>query len=237
MYNEAKSPILAILLTAIIVGGGMYWYNNKDGENIVEEPEENEVVTESEEEVVVPAPIVEKTLPVGTTPVVNNEAESEEPEFTAETVFEPQTFTNKIYKYSIDFPKNWYWHHYGKDPDLAAFDTKSLPETTGQDYPGKVMVYRLSGESYKEALGNAYALMHITERKYILSGGQEVTIIRGEYPNSGALSLLAFISNKGNTYMIQIVGDINQNLTPEDEKIFEQMVASFRFEGQSQFSR
>ncbi|MDP4008260.1 MAG: hypothetical protein Q8P68_03660 [Candidatus Peregrinibacteria bacterium] len=237
MYNEAKSPILAILITAIIVGGGMYWYNNKNVESVVEEPEENEVVIESEEEVVVPAPIVEETPSTETAPVVENEAESEVLELTAETVFEPQTFTNKIYKYSIDFPKNWYWHHYGivNGMDYASFDSTALPETLGSEYAGKivVMVGMPEGYSSVEAMiaEQEKWLNNVTKRIHIYAEAWSIIIVRGEMPEDGLsmgssnVRMSAYFAKDGKLYIMSVAGP-----TPEEEKIFEQMVASFRFE-------
>ncbi len=222
MYRETKATIATVLVTAIIVGVGIHWYYTKYTKDLPENkvtPEE-EVITVEPEVTIAPEPIVEGTPP-------------------AETVFDPKTFYNKISKYYIDHPKNWYWHHYGINQydkyDYAAFDTASLSETLGNEYVGKVVIM-VKNSPEAEALveekiaENTKWLNNVTLEIYSKEDFK-IRIQRGEMENdelqigSSNVRINAYIV-KGNTeYSIGIAGP-----TPEEEKIFMQMVASFRFE-------
>lgn len=240
MYKETRETVLTILLTALIVGGGMYWFYNSDRVDNVAENAENETVSEetvaeeneSAEEASAIEIAVEETSPIDE--VVVGEESTSTTEFEPAVVFEPKKFTNKISHYSVEFPKNWYWHHYTWDgQDMAAFDSRPLPETPGQETNGKIAIYVTSYQVAEELMASDEQwLTNVTKKTYMYAQAWPMTIMRGEMaspaltsPGATNVRMNAYITKDGQAYAFAGVG-----LTPEEEKIFEQMVASFRFE-------
>lgn len=249
MYKETRETVLTILLTALIVGGGMYWFYNSDRTDDVPEDTGNETVSEgnvaeenepAENEIGLPGLSGEETSSEETSSVeavVVGEEENVPTELETAKVFEPKIFTNKIYKYSIDFPKDWYWHHYGiqksDGSDIASFDSQSLPETLQGEYAGKVVI--IAGKGAKpftdeEQIAEMKKWLNNVTVRTIVREGPDIKIVRGEMTDglsmgSTNVRMSAYLTKDDIHYSIGIAGP-----TPEEEKIFEQMVASFRFE-------
>lgn len=232
MYKETRETVLTIFLTALIVGGGMYWFYNRNAEKSVTEVTEEETVSEeresAENEVSLPGLGEEEKTAV---------SEDASTELETAKAFEPQTFTNKgsHYPYSVDFPKNWYSKHYTWDgQDLAAFDTRPLPETSGQDTTGKIAIFVTTYQGAEELMASDEQwLTNVTKKTHMYAEAWPMTIMRGEMggpaltlrPGATNVKMGAYINKDGQVYAFAGVG-----LTPDEEKIFEQMVASFRFE-------
>lgn len=251
MYKETRETVLTILLTALIVGGGMYWFYNSDMADDVSVDIENETVSEENEsaENEIGLPELNEGEISSVEKVIVGDENNASTELETARVFEPKNYTNKEGKYSIDFPKDWYWHHYWSQPgpytdeignnfgggDLLAFDTQSLPDTLQGEYVGKIVIYANPTMDPISANEQQIAEMkkwynYVTLRT-IVKDGPDITVVRGEMPEDGLsmgstnVRISAFIIKDNFAYTIGIAGP-----TPEEEKIFEQMVASFRFE-------
>lgn len=243
MYKETRETVLTILLTALIVGGGMYWFYNSDRTDDVPEDTENETVSEgnvaeenepAENEIGLPGLNEGETSSVEE--VVVGEEEDVPTELETARAFEPQTFTNKgsHYPYSVDFPKNWYSRYYTWDgQDMAAFDSRPLPETSGQETTGKIAIFVTTYQGAEGLMASdERGLTNLTKKTHIYAEAWPMTITRGEMgghaltsPGATNVRMGAYINKDGQAYAFMGVG-----LTPDEEKIFEQMVASFRFE-------
>lgn len=148
-----------------------------------------------------------------------------------EKVFEPKTFTNKVYHYTIDHPKNWYWNDYGYQNDImrdiVGFSKDPLSEYIGS-YPGKVVV-QIMNRSLAEIIAESQGLENMTQET-IKFNGINATKIRGELPEDGMsvgdtrLVINVFFEKNDLTYIINTMG-----ATDDDEKLFYQMVESFKF--------
>ncbi|MBT6069390.1 hypothetical protein HOG48_06600 [Candidatus Peregrinibacteria bacterium] len=150
-----------------------------------------------------------------------------------ETVFEPKTFTNEGYGYSIDHPKNWHRSHYGKLNDIAldvaGFDPNPLlgPPV---EYLGLVSVNILDKRTTEVSAELQKNLQNIKIDPFPMKNGMKATYLSGELPpdglNMGASNKLIFVFFQRNqkAWVLQAVGP-----TPDQEKIFNQMVESFKF--------
>lgn len=252
MYKETRETLLTVLLTAAIVGGGMYWFYNSNGERNVPETDEEEVVSENEVTLPRLSERTEGTVPTEALPVkeeTTNEGVAEEtrvPTNYTEKVFEPKNYTNEEVMYSIDFPKDWYWRHYGTQiwgytdaagnvygADVLAFDTSSLPDTVQGEYIGKVVIMAAASKEItlnESNIADMKKWLNNVTVRVINREGPDITIVRGQMVDGLSMGatdvrMSAFTRKDNISYSISIAGP-----TPEEEKIFEQMVASFRFE-------
>ena len=151
---------------------------------------------------------------------------------TTTKVFEPKTFENNGYGYTIDYPKNWYWSHPGKlsdnIPDAVGFGP--APIMDGSEYMGSIVIQIFTDSKQKMVSQQKQWLENVETKDFTLDGSIQVTQVRGTMPAGGMqmgstdVIIAIFFTRNGKTFTIQAIGP-----TPEDEKIFSQMVDSLRF--------